>query len=75
MLMEYYDTYGVRNNQIFPKTIRLYEKYIQEKEIEQWEYLEKIDEFIETLPYTKATKKNYKAGLRIYIEDIARENW
>lgn len=74
MIIEYFDEFGDIAN-LHPKHVKGYEKYIQEHEIPRLEVYEKIDEYLETLPIMKSTRRRYKTALGQYIREISRNYW
>ena len=75
MLSEYYDEFGEDIPHLFKKQVIGYELYIQEKKIPTIDVFEKVTEYIDSLPYSVTTKRNYKTAMRRYITEISRNYW
>lgn len=75
MIIEYFDEFGKDNVRVLPKHVKGYEKYIKEHHIPQSKVYDAVEAYVDTLPVVTKTKKNYRYGLRKYIEEISRNYW
>ncbi len=75
MLIEHYEELGKDRNNLNRKQVLLFEKYIKDNKIPQEDVYDNVNPFIDSFGYAKSTRKNYRYSLRVYVEDVAYNNW
>lgn len=74
MLIDYYEEFK-NIPHINKLLVKRFDNYIREKDIPRHEIYEKINEFVDTLHIATTTRKNYKYGLRRFVEEVSYNWW
>lgn len=70
MISEYWEELQHRTPHINLKQVKYFEEYLTENNIPQYQWIEAVREYYDNSSYAKTTRKNYKYGMRIYLENI-----
>lgn len=70
MISEYWEEFKDSTPRINKKQVTDYEEYLKEHEVQEEDWFEYVRHFYGQSRYARSTRRNYKYGMHVYIEQI-----